>query len=369
MSCGRRMHSETFEAAFDAAAANCRILSPDDARHFVDKGYVVVRGSFSETFAAEVCQGAWDEMRDKHGVDEHDPETWSKPFMGPGRIGYIRTKGTDRRLVLKTDAPRALLAQADAIGGVDRLPGRGENLVWRDAAIGNLGLPGGPAWSPPGPRQAGWHKDGWHFRHFLNSPEQGLLTVPIYSDIQPRSGGTFVASDSIRPVAELLAEHPAGLHPDSVQGSGYLIPGLIDQCTEFEELTGEPGDMVLLHPYILHRVSVNPSKRPRFIANMAVVLRTPMQFSRPASETYSLVELAVLQALRSDGLDFQATRPALAFNPFPFRDEAEAALQRGLLREEMAAMADRGTVTPGWAPDFGYMTNRGGANTQASTGG
>ena len=44
MSCGRRMHSETFEAAFDAAAANCRILSLDDARHFVDKGYVVVRG-------------------------------------------------------------------------------------------------------------------------------------------------------------------------------------------------------------------------------------------------------------------------------------------------------------------------------------
>ena len=355
----KRIDSETFEAAFDAAAAKCQTLTRDDARHFVEKGYVVVHGSFSETFAAEVCQCAWDEMRCEHGVDEHDPETWSKPFMGGGRIGYIRTKGTDRRLVLKADAPRAFQAQADAIGGADRLPGDGENLAWRDAAIGNLGLPGGPEWSPPGPRQAGWHKDGWHFRHFLNSPEQGLLTVPIYSDIRPKSGGTFIASDSIRPVAEFLAEHPAGLHPDSVQGSGYLIPGLIEQCTDFEELTGEPGDMVLLHPFMLHRVSVNPSRRPRFIANMALVLTEPMQFSRPAGETYSLVELAVLKALGADDFDYQATRPALAFKPSPFRDDAEAEQQRGLLRAEMAAMADRGTVTPGWAPDFGYMTNRG----------
>ena len=351
------MDSETFETAFDAAVATCQTLTRDDARHFVDKGYVVVHGSFSESFAAEVCQGAWDEMRAEHGVDEHDPDTWSKPFMG-GKIGYIRTKGTDRRLVLKADAPRAFLAQADAIGGADRLPGSGENLTWRDAAIGNLGLPGGPEWSPPGPRQAGWHKDGWHFRHFLNSPEQGLLTVPIYSDIRPKSGGTFIASDSIRPVAEFLAEHPAGLHPDSVQGSGYLIPGWIEQCTDFEELTGEPGDMVLLHPFMLHRVSVNPSRRPRFIANMALVLAEPMQFSRPAGETYSLVELAVLKALGTDDFDYRATRPALAFKPSPFRDEADAERQRRLLRAEMVAMADRGTVTPSWARDFGYMTNR-----------
>lgn len=354
----RRMNSETFEAAFDAAVANCEILTRDDARHFVDKGYVVVHGSFPEAFAAEVCQGAWDEMRAAHGVDEHDPETWSKPFTGGGRIGYIRTKGTDRRLVLKTDAPRAFHAQADAIGGTARLPGGGSNLAWRDAAIGNLGLPGGPEWSPPGPRQTGWHKDGWHFRHFLNSPEQGLLTVPIYSNIQPRSGGTFIASDSIRPVAEFLAEHPAGLHPDSVQGSGYLIPGLIEQCKDFEELTGEPGDMVLLHPFMLHRVSVNPSRRPRFIANMALVLAEPMQFCRPAGETYSLVELAVLKALGVDRFDYRATRRALAFKPTPFRDEADAEQQRGLLRAEMAAMADQGTVTPSWAPEFGYMTNR-----------
>lgn len=355
-----RFDSAAFEAAFDAAVDRCETLSPDDARHFVEKGYVVVHEAFSRTFADAVCQGAWDEMHREHGVDEHDPDTWANPFKSRrGMLGYIRTKGTDRRLPLKTDAPRAFQGQVDAIGGAERLPAGGESLAWRDAAIGNLGVPGGPGWEPPGPRQPGWHKDGWHFRHFLNSAEQGLVTVPIYSDIRPRSGGTFIATDSIRPVAELLARHPAGLHPDSVQGGGYLIPGLIGQCSQFEELTGQAGDMILLHPYMLHRVSVNPSRRPRFIANMALVLAQPMRFHRPPEETYSLAELAVLRALRADSFDFVATRPALAFTPGPFRDETEAETQGNLLRQEMTDLARDGTVTPSWASDFGYMSNRG----------
>ena len=351
--------SERFETAFDAAVAKCETLTRADARHFVENGYVVVHNAFPKAFADEVCQGAWDEMGREHGVDEHDPETWHRPFTARrGMLGYIRTKGTDRRLSLKTGAPRAFFGEADVIGGVDLLPERGETLAWSDAVIGNLGVPGGPDWQPPGPRQPGWHKDGWHFRHFLNSPEQGLLTVPIFSDIQPRSGGTFIATDSIRPVAELLTKHTAGLHPDSVQGWGYLIPGLVEQCSEFKELTGEAGDMVLLHPYMLHRVSVNPSRRPRFIANAALVLKAPMRFSRLAGETYSLVELAVLRALRTDVFDFKASRPALAFKPAPFRDDDEAETQRRLLRQEMSRMARSGHVTPEWGVDAGYNSNR-----------
>ena len=30
------------------------------------------------------------------------------------------------------------------------------------------------------------------FRHFLDSAEQGLLVLLIYSDIEPQSGGTYV---------------------------------------------------------------------------------------------------------------------------------------------------------------------------------
>jgi hypothetical protein len=35
--------------------------------------------------------------------------------------------------------------------------------------------------------------DGTFFRHFLDSPEQGLLVVPIFSDVEHRGGGTLLA--------------------------------------------------------------------------------------------------------------------------------------------------------------------------------
>ena len=347
-----------FDVAFDAAVANCSELSRSDAARFVEHGFVVVKGAFPRNLADEVCDSAWREIETKHGVKRDEPDTWGRMSSSRGLYaGYVRTPGTGRRFVLNKSAPRCLALQADVVGGPHRLPNRGGSLAWSDGAIGNLRVNGSPAWQSPGPRQPGWHKDGWHFRHFLDSPEQGLLTVPIYTDILPRSGGTFVARDSVAPVARLLAGCPQGLHPDGVQGGGYLIPGLVEQCSDFSELTGEAGDVALVHPYMLHRVSVNPSPRPRFIANMALALAEPMRFSRSPGDAYSLVELAVLRALNQSGFDFRATRSALAFKPSPFRDEQEAAEQRGLLEAEMAEMARRGIVTPAWGKDCGYASN------------
>ena len=92
---------------------------------------------------------------------------------------------------------------------------------------------------------------GVQFRHLLDSPEQGLLVVPLFNDILPQSGATHIATDSIGVVSRFLGNHPEGLHPDGVQGSGYLIPSLIEQCSEFEELTGEAGDVIVMHPFMM----------------------------------------------------------------------------------------------------------------------
>ncbi len=342
---------------FDAAWARCKQLGRAEARHFVEKGHVVVKGAFPKDFAALVRERAWAELARQHGIDRRDPAGWARSFHGRGGLpGYVRTGGDGLRFPLRAGAPRALAAQLDVLGGAERLPGDPE-LAWGTGAIANLGAEDHDGWQPPQPRQPGWHKDGWHFRHFLNSPEQGLLTVPIYSDILPRGGGTFIATDSIAPVARLLAAHPGGFHADSVQGAGYLIPYLIEQCSAFEELTGEAGDMAILHPYMLHRAAPNPSDRPRFIANVAVVLNEPMRFNRPTAG-YSLVELAVLRALQVERFDFEQTNPAEAFVPGPFRDEEEAQKQRRRLKDEMRATAGTGLTTPAWAEECGYMSNR-----------
>ena len=67
--------------------------------------------------------------------------------------------------------------------------------------------------------------------------------------------------------------------------------------------------MVLLHPYILHSASYNPSRRPRFITNPAVGLAEPMKFDRDDPADHSLVERAVLRALGVDRLAFRPTAP------------------------------------------------------------
>lgn len=346
----------SFEALFDAATERNQLLTRDEARHFIEKGYVVIRGAFDRGLAAAVCEAAWQELSEK-GIDRDRPDSWLQPHAMGHIRGYMRTQGNGEKIALKDMAPRAMLAQQD-VGGAKRLPGGGEHLTWGYSAIGNLGDEEA-VWEAPAPQQPGWHKDGWHFRHFLDSPEQGLLVVPLFTDILPESGGTFIATDSIRAVAKRLVDLPQGLHPDSVQGAGYLIPGLVEQCTEFEELIGEAGDMIILHPFMLHRVSANPSLRSRFIANVAVVLDEPMCFARDDGD-YSLTELTVMHALGGQEIDFVASGPRKAVVPGPFRDDEQKKNQNEWLSKEMRELRDAGFVTPAWGEDQGYMSNANG---------
>ena len=349
-------NEDKFAADLDATIAHMEMLGREDALHFIDKGYVVIRQAFSREMAAEICESAWQAFHEQFDIDRDDPSTWNKRFPGKRFDAYLTTSGSGQQYHLQTEAPRAFHAQTDVAGGVQRLR-EGNDLSWNDASIANLGVRDDPDWQPSGVRRTGWHKDGWHFRHFLSSPEQGLLTVPIYSDIAPKSGGMHIAADSVGPVARLFAAHPEGLHPDTIQGSGYLIPGLLEQCCEFEELIGEAGDMIIVHPYMLHRACPNPSVVPRFIANKSPMLREPLCFNRTPPDHYSLVELAVLKALRVNRLDYHPTREALAVVPPPKRDEAEAIEQQRVIEDEMHAMANAGTNTPAWAEAFNYRTN------------
>jgi len=148
----------------------------------------------------------------------------------------------------------------------------------------------------------------------------------IFSDIKPRGGGTFGALDSIGVVARFLAQHPEG-----VNSSGFKT--LASECHDFIEWTGNAGDLVLMHPYMLHAVSQNHSGIPRFIINPALSLAEPMNFNRANRDDYSPVELAVLKGLESTGYDFQPTTPRRIIVP------AQAEEQKRLREEEKLALA------------------------------
>lgn len=61
----------------------------------------------------------------------------------------------------------------------------------------------------------GWHCDGDFFVHFLDSPEQGLLVIPLWSDIETKGGGTAVCGDGIKHIAQHLVLYPDSLYLNS----------------------------------------------------------------------------------------------------------------------------------------------------------
>ena len=93
---------------------------------------------------------------------------------------------------------------------------------------------------------------------------------------------------------------PRGQAPQQ-EGLGFYS-SIVKQCREFHEMTGKVGDVVLMHPLMVHSASRNSLRIPRIITNPPVALKEPFNFDRERPEDYSLVELKTLQALGKDGL-------------------------------------------------------------------
>jgi hypothetical protein len=126
--------------------------------------------------------------------------------------------------------------------------------------------------------------------------------------MQHQGGGTFIAPDSVGVVARYLAAHPEGVSP-------YAFGSLINDCREFAELTGQAGDVVLHHPYMLHATSQNTLKVERAITNPPVSLNEPMNFNRENPNDFSPLERGVLHGLGVLRLDFKPTTLRERLNP------------------------------------------------------
>jgi hypothetical protein len=265
---------------------NPQQLADEDVDHFIRNGYVVVKGCFSPESAREWIDRAWVRL----GYDRNDPSQWLEK-----RIHLSALASVDARAF----APKAFAAAVQLLGGEDRieLPWN-----WNDGFIANLGVGDDRPWQAPSPELDGWHKDGDFFRHFLDSPEQGLLTIVLWTDMLHQGGGTFIAPDSVPVVARYLADHPEGVLP-----TDFDFGALIRQCDDLIELTGDFGDVVLMHPYMLHATSQNVIKHGRLITNPPITLRQPMKFDRTDPASFSAVELAVLRGLGVDRFSFQRT--------------------------------------------------------------
>jgi hypothetical protein len=276
-----------------------QVLTEEQAEQFVNRGFVAIRGCFTREAAAEYTSTIWTRL----GYDPDDPGTWAEPSIH---------MPSHRVIDIRTFAPKAWGAVCDLLGGADRI----QPYEWNDAFIVNLWEGAESPWAPASAAARGWHKDGDFFRHFLDSPEQGLLTLVLWSDVVHQGGATFVAADSVGPVARFLAEHPEGAYPPQNEWTGvepkpafFHYADLVGRCQDFVEATGEVGDVYLLHPFVLHAKAQNVLRRPRYITNPPVHLKEPMRFDRADPEGFSLVERAVLRGLGVERHGFTPTGP------------------------------------------------------------
>ncbi|MFG1710018.1 hypothetical protein ACFLIM_43315 [Nonomuraea sp. M3C6] len=277
---------------------NDEVLTADQVEQFLDKGYVLLRECFTREAAEQYTGSIWDRL----GYEADDPSTWALPSVH---------MPAHQRIDIRTFAPKAWRAACELVGGAERISTE-QPYTWSDGFIVNLRQDADRPWQPASNESPGWHVDGNFFRHYLDSPEQGLLTLVLWSDVEHQGGATFIATDSVGPVTRFLAEHPGGLLPSpDPDDDTPVIPyaDLARQCTEFVEATGQVGDVYLVHPFVLHAKSQNVLRRPRFITNSTLILAEPMRFDRPEPGEHSLVERAVLRALGVDRYDFTPAGP------------------------------------------------------------
>lgn len=191
-------------------------------------------------------------------------------------------------------SPEIDRAVSQLLGGDDKFP---RPLSWGDGFV--VARPVSPT-SQSADGTAHWHKDGFH-RHFLDSPEIGLVVIVMWTPVTNENGATAVAEGSLKLVADLLANHPEGVEADFFDEHQLLA----EHETREVRLIGDSGDVCFMHPMLLHRLRRNTSSEFRAITNPFVQLVEPMQFRRYHAR-YSPVERAVLNALGVESIDFRA---------------------------------------------------------------
>lgn len=251
-------------------------------KEFLETGMVVVEDALSSEFCEEVIGRRLSEM----GVHESDSRTWPRGW---------RNLPVTTAFSLERVAPSAAQALFELVGPPERLRfyGLPDNLI--------INFPDDSHrwWAPEDKyaTDAHWHKDGDWFRHFLDSPEQGMLGIIFWRDITERQGPTYLLADSIPAVARLLAAHPEGLAPP------LPLDDVIEQSQRPIPLTGRQGTIVWAHPFLVHSASVNATDRLRIISNTSVMLREPLHLDR---EDGTPLEQSVLAALDVPKLEWNA---------------------------------------------------------------
>jgi hypothetical protein len=250
-------------------------LSQHHRDQFLTTGVVRLQGVVPRSAAAAMADRLWETLAGQHGMIRDRPETWTKER--PAQFRDLRHSGAFADMA--SPSLTALLDDLFGEGGWKPPTHWGQPLVTFPT--------GRAAWSVP---HAAWHLD--------IPPGQVLEPWPDYiriftflAPLEPGGGGTVYVSGSHRVVMQLMANAPRRDRIRSATISGALrleSPWIAALCSPNDdpqrtarftqtgskvrgidlhvgEMTGQPGDVILMHPATLHSLSPNCRTTPRLM--------------------------------------------------------------------------------------------------------
>lgn len=279
---------------------NGKHLSKKEIEHFMRDGYLVVHRVFSRKIADQIIPLVCAELK----ININDPSTWPKHLV------TLQKLLDKRENILPSNwfkfTPVVVLRKTVENELFDKIYTKRYNEViddlckigrWKQkTGIGHwpilFPLFKGQSWQP---LEDGWHIDGDFERLSISSGNRGLILIHLFTDIPQGGGGTAVRISSHHYTARILAEAGSeGLERD------ILIRRLTEatQHLPVKEITGKKGDLILMHPWTVHRSSFNTSGQFRITANKHIDLYAPMNFKRKNRSDFSPIEFAVINSIQ-----------------------------------------------------------------------
>ena len=253
------------------------MLDPRQIDSFIRDGFVRLAGAVPHEIVGACRSSVMDGLRGQ-GVDGDDPSTWVEPV--------VRLVCTDVAFIAAGSQP--MLSEA-----YDQLIGAG--TWWGQQGVGGSVVVRFPHAADPG--DAGWHIDGSYEvgdEYWVNvrSRGRGLLCLFLVSDVGPDDAPTELKVGSHLDV-------PPVLLPFGVRGAPFwrvsrrLPERTFERPSAFA--TGRAGDVIVCHPFLVHRATwPHRGTTPRIMAQPGVLRHEP--FSLVGPEPWP-VEQAIRQAL------------------------------------------------------------------------
>ena len=259
-----------------------RVLSPAVRAHFEEWGYARVENAFSADDAARMRDVVWDALA-HDGILRDDSSTWVDET--PSHLQSL--KGADVFKAIGSDR---------TLDAIDDIVGAGRWKPPADWGAYFLLFPTRRPWTVP------WK--AWHLDHDYTgslSPVEGLKVHSMFGSVEPRAGGMTIVAGSHHLLSRHFIEHPpragtkaAQVRKQLMHSNDYLRelgtdPGETDSAARIArfvdavevvngvsaqvvELTATAGDVILIHPLVLHTRPTNAGTQPRFLLNKDLYL-------------------------------------------------------------------------------------------------